>query len=485
MDKTNNWQINHKMSKGLIREFDAQLKSRAQREPFEAPDGFADRVARITAGLPDLRNTSNSSSRRLKPKRFLVRVLVLAALMVGLAGATSLAGPYVAKMAAGAIDYFNAPQEFKNLSKQKVYEQYNSKVGASTTDQGITLTVDNIAMDDNYILVFYTLHKDKPIKLLGDPEDPEQWRLNWTAPYFWFKENGRYIQPPAQGEVEAYLQDESTLKGMQRFAVMDTLPDQLNLEIYTEEIFGCQGQWHVALSVDKSAVAAESLNVAPGLKARVTSGWNRQYVHNITIEKVSVSPFGSQIVISERGDNPFFQFVLRDEKGRYLTMIPGATSGGNLFWKSINSFEFAGGSTEMKELTLVPIVSGSDDDNLPPPKVEAVDIGTYPVRMPVSELGGFVLDSLEITGEKAVATCHQEGAVQIMTPTLWLQDENARNLDFAAYQDSNYNRETGEITVTLYFQGVRAEDLARIKKIGYVTHSQRLNEDEAVTIPLQ
>jgi hypothetical protein len=471
------------MNKREIRDFDRRLKKLAVQEPFATPAGLAANMMRLTTALPDYRNRQ-----RRKPKTILVRVLAAAALMLVLAAATTFAGPYVAQMAGGVIDYFNAPHAFKDLSKQAVYEQYNSKVGISTTDQGITLTVDNIAMDDNYILVFYTLHQDKPIKLLGESGDPEQWRFNWTAPYFWFNENGRYLEPPAQGEVEAYLEDACTLKGMQRFAVMKTLSDTVNLEIYTEEIFGKQGQWHIALSVDKSTVAAKSLTVTPNLQARVTTDWNRKYKHDITIEKVAVSPFGSQIVIGERGNNPFSQFALRDENGHYLTVIPAAVSGGSLFnflLKFHNSFEFIGGSTGMRELTLIPIVSGADDDNLPPPKLQTVDIGTYPVRMPVSELGGFVLDSLDISTEKAVATLHQEGAVQIMSPTLWLLDENGQRLDFAAFEDTDYNRETGEITVTQYFRGVSQDDLTKIKKAGYFTRPQRLNEDEAVTVKLK
>ncbi len=115
----------------------------------------------------------------------------------------------------------------------------------------------------------------------------------------------------------------------------------------------------------------------------------------------------------------------------------------------------------------------------------AVEIGTYPISMPVSELGGFVLDSLEITTEKTVARFHQEGAVQIITPNLMLLDEYGEYLDFAEFQDNDYDRATGEIIITQYFRNVSEEDLSRIKKVGYFTRTQRLNEDEAITIRLK
>lgn len=457
--------------------FDRKLKRLAQSEPVFAPAGFIERIDEITAALP------KKTIRR--KKRTLQRILLISAIITGLATTTAFASPYVADMAGGVISYFNAPQDFKYLSQQAMYEQYNSEVRVSTTDKGITLTVDNIAVDDNYISVFYTVNNEKPIQLLGSKEDLAQWRVNWTAPHFWFKENNHYMEPNAQGEVEAYLTDANTLKGMQRVAIMGNLDDTFNLELYTPEIFQTQGQWHISLSIDKSSAAVASLTVTPKLKAQVTTGWNKQFKHNIMVEKVSISPFGSQIVLSERGENTFTQFALRDEKGNYLTVVPTGTYGGSALFKATNSFEFIGGTTDMTHLTVIPIVSAAADDNLPGPKLMTVDIGSYPIPMPVSEIGGFVLDNLQITKEKAVATFHQEGAVQITTPSLIFLDENGEQLNFSAFEDEKYDRQTGEITMTRTFQGPRSIDIDKIKKIGYFTRTQRLNEDEAITIKLK
>ena len=381
--------------------FDDMIKKQAKSEPIITPVGFAERMDNLMASLPNKRIS--------KTKKTALRILLVAAVILIPTTMSIFATDFGANMTKGVINYFNAPQEFKYLSKQAAYEQYNSEVGVSTTDQGITLTVDNIAVDDNYINVFYTVQNLTPIQLAGDENDLEQWRLNWTAPYFWFKANGHYVEPPAQGEVEAYLADAYTLKGMQRFAVMDTLDDKVNLELYTEEIFNTKGQWHIPVSIDKSSVAVASLTVKPNIKARVTTGWNKELSHDITVEKVSISPFGNQIVLSERAENTFSQFALRDENGRYLTVIPGATYGGNVLRKATNSFEFIGGRIDMTELTIIPIVSGDESDGQEAPKMVTVEFGTYPIYMPISKLGGFILDSLEITTEKVVASFRQIG----------------------------------------------------------------------------
>lgn len=457
--------------------FDNMIRSRAKREPFIEPIGFGERINNITSNLPEI-----SLQRRRKRT---ARIIFVAAAIMILTAAAAFAAPSIDKTASGTISYFNAPRDFKYLSKQAIYEKYNSNVGITVEDKGITLTIDNIAMDDNYINVFYTIKNEKPIQLLGDEADLEQWRLNGTAPYFWFKENNRYIQPQAQGEVEAYLADDYTLKGMQRLALMGTLDDTVNLEIYTKEIFSTKGQWHISISVDKSSAAVESLTVIPKVKARVTTGWNKEYTHDIKVEKVSISPFGCQLVLSEKGNKPFNQFALRDENDKYLTVIPTATSGGNLFMKPINSFEFIGGSLAMKELTIIPIVTGADSDGLTPPRLVVVDNNSFPIEMPVSKIGGFILDSFKITDKKAVATFRQKGAVQIMTPDLILMDKNDEQVNLSAFQDTNYNRKTGVITLTYTFNDASKEDIAKVKKLGYFTRQQRLNEDEAITIKLK
>ncbi|WP_018214165.1 DUF4179 domain-containing protein [Desulfitobacterium hafniense] len=457
------------------RNFDQFLKNQAKGEPINVPPGFAERMDLIMANLPE----KTQRMRRI-PKK----ILLVAAGFIVFASMSVAASPFVGEMTSGVIGYFNAPRDFKYISKQAVYEQYNSQMGVSVSDQGIKVTVDNLAVDDNYINVFYTVKSEKPIRLLGDEETIEQWRINWTAPHFWFKEDGRYIQPPAQNEIDAYLEDPYTLIGMQRFAVVGTLEDTVNLEIYADEIFGKEGRWHIPLSVDKSSVAVESLTVTPKLRAKVSTGWNGEYKHDITVEKVSISPFGNQIVLSERAENTFSQFALRDEQGRYLTVIPTATYGGNFFIKVTNNFEFIGGKTDMKELTLIPIVTGDEDDGLPAPQLMSAEIGSYPIFMPESELGGYVMEDLELTSEKAVATFRQEGAVGISNPDLRLLDENGDNLSFTAFYDDSYDRETGKITITLTFKDVSEEDIAKVKKVGYYTHPMKLNEHETIRIKL-
>lgn len=474
-----------------MKHLDDKIKNMAKSEETNVPEGFSERVDSLLEKLTE-KPIKHGTSNNLKPMRKIRKISSLvaaAALMVVLMPAVmAITSPRVVNMAEGAISYFSAPKEFRYLSKQAEYEKYNAEVGISTSDQGINITLDNIAVDDNYINVFYTLVSEDPIQLLGDAGEPEKWRLGWAAVHFWFKADGRYIEPAAQGETDAYLVDPYTMKGMQRFALLDQLKDNFDLEMYTNWIGNIEGQWHIAVNVDKSSVAVASNTVMPNQKAKVTSGWGENTAsHNITVKKVSLSPFGNQIVLSERGDNIFYNFALRDDKGEYLPVIPAGIRSRNIL-KTDNSFEFIARSQGLKSVTLIPIMEDGQSE------LQFMDLQTLsaklaakePVKLAKNKLGGYVLESLQMDTEKMVAVLHQEGAVPVMDPELIPSDAKGELLDFTRYCDPEYDRETGAITLTYYWgEEVTPKDLEEIKGLSYwANYDFQLNEEEAITIEL-
>ncbi|HHV72378.1 MAG TPA: DUF4179 domain-containing protein, partial [Clostridia bacterium] len=196
-----------------MNKFDEMIKSKARLETVDVPDGFCERINSLTQNIM----RENIKKRTKAP----YKVLAASVIIFVITGTIAFASPILANMAEGAISYFNAPKEFKYISKQAEYEKYNAKVGISCESNGITLTLDNIAVDDNYINIFYTINSKSPIQLQGEDEDPLKWRLQWTAPVFWYKADGHYIEPAAQVDQDAYLVDQYTMKGMHRFALLD------------------------------------------------------------------------------------------------------------------------------------------------------------------------------------------------------------------------------------------------------------------------
>ena len=150
---------------------------------------------------------------------------------------------------------------------------------------------------------------------------------------------------------------------MYRFTVVEFLPDNFRLAIFTDYLLQINGNWQVTLNIDKSASMENTLVVTPGIQASVTSGWDQTYRHNITVDKVLISPFGSQLVLKEMSfDGKFFgeaSFALRDEQGRFLDVITSQrwAAPDNKTMEVTNSFEFLNSSTKMKSLTLIPLAS--------------------------------------------------------------------------------------------------------------------------------
>lgn len=75
------------------------------------------------------------------------------------------AAPTVLEMARNSIGYFGQNSGSEYADYQGKYEQFNAAVGMSDTNGDQTLTIDNIAVDDSYLMIFSTLKSEKPLEL--------------------------------------------------------------------------------------------------------------------------------------------------------------------------------------------------------------------------------------------------------------------------------------------------------------------------------
>jgi hypothetical protein len=459
--------------------FDQKIRNYAHSEPIAVPYGFDGRIEKIVANL---------SARKIN-KRFPTKTLLIASIFLLLSAITVMASPSVKQMAEGVISYFNAPQEFRYLSQRAQFEKYNNAIGATVQDQDIILKIDNIAIDDSYINVFYTIKSSSPIMLKGQEENPLTWRLQWTAPDLWFKADGRFINFPAQIEKEAYLENENTLKGMQRFSLVQSLPDSFNLEIYTSRIFDVQGSWFIPLDVDKSNAQGDTLVATPGIKAIVTSGPDHKYTHNITVDKVTISPFGNRITLTEmvKDCRVFSDFALKDDQGHYLDIVPSQLFAGNenKTVRTTNSFEFLGGNKGMKELTLIPLSFGTNEKGTQKLGMVSAPITNSPIRLQQSEVGAVVIDKIDLNEKELKITFHSDGILP--SAHFILLDENDQDLNLSGLKiavDENFDRQTGQRIKTFTFGNSPKEKIAQIKRIGLITYDTLPNTEEQVVIPL-
>ena len=458
--------------------FDEKLKARAQREGSPAPEGFDERMDALLRDLP----AQITPIKKRRPARTVLCIGIAATLVVGAAAAA----PTVLEMARNAIGYFVQNSGSEYAEYQGKYEKYNAAVGMSDTNGDQTLTIDNIAVDDSYMLVFYTLKSKTPIELVGTDEDPQSWRANWTAPTFFAEVNGKQLDTTGAIENEATMPDEYTLTGVHRIVLKEALPDQFDLVLYdggSSDINDADFQF--AMSVDKSAVAVETLTVEP--KQDFTVDFSTEYDgqtyhlhYNPRIERVSISPFGSTITLSEKAEDPMTNFVLRDDKGNYLPVISNGSVGGGI-GRATNSFEFLGANLDTQSVTLIPCIG--------PYRSHEVKGALDSLPLTDSSAGGYTLESLDIDEHRAVATFSFHGPITKSNAQLSLLLADGTTLDRLTdcFIDYTYDRENGLCITTIEYPDATPEQIAQITGVSFWQPDDDLTllEDQAVTINLQ
>ena len=140
-----------------------------------------------------------------KPRRRALRALAIAAAFVVLTGSVAFAGYSALQLAEHPIDFFaaNAPNgvapngvapnapTFHTAAMD--LEQYSAVVGQSVEVEGATVTLDTIAVDDNFINAFFTIAFDEPLDLdnafdgLNEGGMPAYDRLRSVMPLFEFR----------------------------------------------------------------------------------------------------------------------------------------------------------------------------------------------------------------------------------------------------------------------------------------------------------
>ncbi|BCZ47229.1 hypothetical protein psyc5s11_32960 [Clostridium gelidum] len=454
-------------------DFDKLLKKKAQEDVCYIPEKLNKNINNILANLPENK----------KYKRPIIKIALVAALVAAISGTTVMAStnPAVKNMVNGILSYFNNKSDTRYITDKTSFDKFNKSVGISAEDKGIKLTVDNIATDDNFINIFYTIESQSSIDMFPNDDEAKIFDAVLSTPFLQLKINGKEAEPANHSDVDAYFESDKVLKVMRRFNVSQIdLPEEFDLEISTDEIFRTKGEWEIKASVDKSDIAVETKTVKPNINKIINLG---DYKHNITIDKVSISPFGNQIVISEKtsDDNIFDTFAIFDDNDTNLDVL-NIDMSGNSFGKATNSFEFIKGTINMKYISLVPIKFTESGNSI----IEKVDIQKLPITFKTSNTGSRVVDKIEFDKNVIRIKYHNEG-IQFYDPAFLFYDVDGNELDLGTCGGATaVDRQTGQFTETLTFANKNV-DFSKITQIGTFTgvDHMELFKDQAIKINLQ
>ena len=287
-----------------------------------------------------------------RTKRAAVGVIFAAAICIS--SAAFAISPELRQTLGNIISYFSSDQAVE-LSNPEKLSEYAESICVSDSKSGYTLTLDNVAADDNFINVFYTISSDKPI----DMDNP--------IPLILCRINGFLANASNNNDSDCYATDEYTYKVAYKYNISSLdIPDTFTIELYTpsnknEDVYLDNQDPVVITDEQKKELLYVSAQIDKS-KASVNSVTKDVYQpldsicgNGSVLEKVIFSPFGNQLVITTpAGVFPHDGFALFDENGKSLDILnTGLLSHSDK--ESVNSLEFIKADSSTEALTIVPV----------------------------------------------------------------------------------------------------------------------------------
>lgn len=277
-----------------------ELRKRIKREKIQEqmPESTRKRMDDLLDGLPE-------ETKRSKIHRIWKNAVVFVAVL-SLSTVTVFAGAKLITLGTGKLDTKHGSRQYQRSVKLNEIQKNNAKAGISRTDQGITLRIDNVGLDEGNLLLYYTVSLNKTTtaeKLEKVKKDSlqERWNLNsiWLGPQISIdgKANDEVNET---GVTEAYRINNHKIKGVYRFNLTGKLKKKVKLDIKTNYLWDTKGDWSMQLAVDRSKVAKKTKVIIRSKKS--------------IVDRVIISPLGNTL----RSNDKKHDLVIRDNKGRYL-----------------------------------------------------------------------------------------------------------------------------------------------------------------------
>ena len=372
--------------------------------------------------------------RRIYMKGKVFRTAAAAAAVIAAFSATAFAVSPAGREAIGSvISYFESDKAVEVTSVEEL-AKYNEEIGTSDTKNGYTFTLDNVAADDNFVHVFYTITADDELKKNVD---------ECFSPLFMECRINGSIKKGNNNTSDGYYVDDHTYKGVYKYNIssMD-VPERFKLELYTEFRDETKNEFdpeylyqeqleltdtdkekllYVSSEIDKSEVTVATKTVEVNKKL----DWNSS-----ELEKVVFSPFGNQLVLKTPADDPedigwLDCFALYNENGVCLDILNSDlsfSSGG----ESRNSFEFLKADTDTKQLRLVPLRLEQTEREIPAEAQRRT--GTYPMTFEVSEYGKVVVTDIRVSDGRIDIDYYKDGFV-MYDPGFNIRDSEGNNAE--------------------------------------------------------
>ncbi len=481
--------------------FDKTIKLMINHEPNPMSGEFKSSIKSVLENLPEDNNGLKKVQRSTRKTRVLLIASIITLLLITTAF-TSI--PRLLEMTQNFIKEFYKIDNVNIESKQSEYEKYNAPANYTSESEGISVTINNVAVDGSFLLITSTVTSPIPIKDIISSSHLYKWELErfgasdflslifTLAPYYEFRIDGKDLGIFDMTDWDDYLENDYSFVTIQKYMIPDEIQNTFNLNMSANNICNTSGIWTFDIAIDKSKTSGDLVTVTPNIQTEVTSiVQGKEYKHSIIIDKLSISPFGGQIVISEGGTEIFRDFALRDENGNYYLVLNDSVKFNENGDISKNVFEFIYPSTNeiIGELEIIPILT----NGTPVEKQIMIPDYNFPTEIKISDIGGYMTESLEIDDNHLKLTLKQYGAILQYRSIIngafgFLDKSGSKNIN--KYINSNgvkYDKQSGNAVITGYWTDDAPDNIHnQIGGFWYVEMPDMLlNEDEAIKIPLQ
>lgn len=380
------------------------------------------------------------SGRKMYMKHKAIKTALIAATFTVVAATSAFAiSPAGQEFIGNIISYFNNEQAIE-LTDIKELAKYNKAIGASDTKNGFTLTLDNVAADDNYVHVFYTIKSEKEFdqnpNIFGRGSEPRVW-IDTII-------NGKLAGYESNhNEYESYYEDSHTMKVAEKWNISTlNMGDKVRIELVGATDRVTLKEWQeyarnpIQLTDDeknKLLYVSAEVDMANVKVNTITKNLNLYlpWTRSTKIEKAIFSPFGNQLVVTtDANDNSDDDssympedFALYDENGTSLDIL-NTDLGINLDGSSRNALEFLKADANTKQLKFVPVrFTEGEGDELIKQK-----IGAYPIEYKLNDYGKIVVTDIRFSDGKIEIDYYKDGFV-IFDPGFYLTDNNGNNAE--------------------------------------------------------
>ncbi len=454
--------------------------------------------------------------------------LIAAAILCGSAVTVCAVGPQLVTMLGGKIGFFEEAPSQSEVSDpveaprtnfvetQKKLEAYNAAIGETVTDNGVSITLDNISMDVTSMDIFLTITGQEAIDEIMSWDDygPLWNRFFGVGPDFYYATiNGETI---AQYDVEDwYLNDDGSLK-LWRHYILTDVPEGDEIQVVLEDnsALARSGNWKFTVTLDGESVRAGAKVAQPadfpmpevtrkgidGEDYTINKDLHLHYlafgpvggvIQTTVEEKHTTASDGSDVMLYEGMDASML--YITDNTGKELHTCKATSISGD----ALNLTAPAENATS---ITLTPVVSNENgasretrtvslDELKKGIKIETSAIGGYTVENFVIKDGAISYDLVPYGWSgyySEVLRPQYDGKItQVEEEVTNLQDGGTATFLKSGLLSSTVDPQTGVVSVRHDFYAATDEELETITEWTYDYNECKLDTENAVTVSLE